>query len=99
MDNSIKISTQVLKDTATQVRSINAMLDERLKEINATMDSLSSTWQSDAADDIRQAMRNLNPRFEEYWKVVNSYATFLDDTALKYDATESQIEQNASKFM
>ena len=43
----IKISTQVLMDTAGKVRSINATLTEKLNEINYTMQSLEGSWKID----------------------------------------------------
>lgn len=98
MADSIQISTQVLIDTATEVRSINAAMDEKLKEINKNMNLLEETWKSDAATDIRAAMNNLQPRFEQYKNVVESYAKFLDNTAQSYETTEGVIQTNASAF-
>lgn len=98
MADSIKISTQVLRDTAAKVRSINADLDKKLAEINKEMNDLGSTWKSEAADEIRTAMNALKPRFEEYKNVVESYAKFLVDAAQDYDVNELTIKKNASQF-
>lgn len=98
MADSIKISTQVLVDTASKVRSINDNLDSKLKDINTNMNNLESTWKSDAATDIRAAMNALKPRFEEYKSVVESYAKFLTNTAQNYDTTETTVQNNASAF-
>ena len=81
MADSIRISTQVLVDTADKVRSINKTLDDKLADINKNMNDLEATWKSDAASDIRAAMNALKPRFEEYKNVVESYAKFLVNTA------------------
>ena len=94
----IKISTQVLMDTAGKVRSINATLTEKLNEINYTMQSLEGSWKSDAATDIRTAMQNLKPRFEQYNSVVESYAKFLVNTAQSNDSTEGAVQTNAQAF-
>lgn len=98
MADSILISTQVLTDTAAKVRSINGQLKNKLDDINKNMNDLESTWQSDAATDIRAAMNALKPRFEEYQAVVEAYAKFLVNTAQSYEATESAIVNNASQF-
>lgn len=98
MADSIKISTQVLKDTAEKVNKINATMDEKLKDINKKMNDLESTWKSDAASDIRAAMNALNPRFEQYKEVVTSYSKFLVTTAQNYETTETTIQNNASQF-
>ena len=98
MADSIRISTQVLVDTAEKVRSINKSLDDKLADINKSMNDLEATWKSDAASDIRAAMNALKPRFEEYKNVVESYAKFLANTAQSYEATESAVQSNANQF-
>ena len=98
MADEIKVSTQVLLDTAEKVRTINTTMDGKLADINKTMNDLESTWRSDAATDIRAAMNALKPRFEEYKTVVESYAKFLVNTAQSYDVTETSIQNNACAF-
>ena len=98
MADEIKVSTQVLLDTAEKVRTINTTMGGKLADINKTMNDLESTWRSDAATDIRAAMNALKPRFEEYKTVVESYAKFLVNTAQSYDVTETSIQNNAGAF-
>ena len=98
MADEIKVSTQVLLDTAEKVRTINTTMDGKLADINKTKNDLESTWRSDAATDIRAAMNALKPRFEEYKTVVESYAKFLVNTAQSYDVTETSIQNNAGAF-
>lgn len=98
MAEGINVSTQVLRDTAGKVRSINASLDEKLKAINQAMDALKSSWSSEAASEIQANMNALKPRFEEYKAVVESYAKFLVTTAESYDTTEGSIKTTASSF-
>lgn len=99
MADSIRISTQVLTDTAKEVRNLNRDMDTKLIEISNTMKNLESSWKSDAATDIRTAMENLRKtRFEEYKSVVEAYATFLDRTAQSYESTESAVQSSANAF-
>ncbi len=98
MADSIKISTQVLTDTAQKVRNCNTAMDEKLADINKNMNDLEATWKSDAASDIRAAMNALKPKFEQYKNVIESYAKFLVNTAQSYETTESAIQSNASAF-
>lgn len=98
MSESIRISTQVLKDTAERVRSINNDLDQKLAEISKNMNDLEATWKSDGSRDIIAAMNALKPRFEEYKTVVESYAKFLVNTAESYESTETTVQTNASAF-
>ncbi|MBQ8580260.1 MAG: WXG100 family type VII secretion target [Oscillospiraceae bacterium] len=94
----IKISTQVLVDTAAKVRKLNDTMDLKLAECNKSMQALESSWKSDAASDIRANMNALKPRFEQYKNVIESYAKFLDNTARSYESTESAIQNNAAAF-
>ncbi len=98
MADSIKISTQVLMDTAQKVRDCNTTMDAKLADINKNMNDLESTWKSDAATDIRAAMNAMKPKFEEYQNVIESYAKFLVNTAQSYESTESAVQNNASQF-
>lgn len=98
MADSIKISTQVLRDTSEKVNKINASMDTALADINKKMNDLETTWKSDAASDIRAAMNALKPRFAQYKEVVNSYSKFLVTTAQNYETTETSIQNNASAF-
>lgn len=98
MADSIKISTQVLTDTAQKVRNCNTAMDEKLADINKNMNDLEATWKSDAASDIRAAMNALKPKFEQYKSVIESYAKFLVNTAQSYETTEGAIQSNASAF-
>ncbi len=96
MAEGIKISTQVLTTTAEKVRSLNKTMDEKLADINTTMNALEATWKSDASTEIRGKMNALKPRFEEYKNVVESYAAFLVRTAQSYESTEAAIQSNAN---
>lgn len=98
MADGIRISTQELINTAKRVRDINDTLTQKLEDINKNMNDLEATWKSDAATDIRAAMKALKPRFEEYKNVVESYAKFLTNTAQSYESTESAVQTNASAF-
>ena len=98
MADSIKISTQVLLDTAGKVRDLNVAMDQKLADINKSMNDLQATWQSDAAEDIRAAMNAMKPKFDEYRAVIEEYAKFLVKTAQSYETTEGVIENNANQF-
>ncbi|MCM1299221.1 MAG: pore-forming ESAT-6 family protein [Firmicutes bacterium] len=98
MADSIKISTQVLNDTAAKIRSINNTLDAKLAEISKTVNNLNDTWKSQASGEIIATMNALKPRFNDYKEVIDNYAKFLDNTAQSYETAESTISANASSF-
>jgi len=96
--DGILVSTQVLLDTASEVRGVNNTLDGKLAECNKSMNDLNATWKSDAASDIIANMNALKPRFAEYKEVIESYCKFLETTAQSYEQTESTIQNNAGAF-
>lgn len=94
----IKISLGEVSSTASTIRTLNTSLEGRLDDIKTEMNALSSTWQSDAAETIREKFNALAPKFATYKEIVESYAKFLDTTVSSYDATETAINSNASAF-
>lgn len=94
----IKISLGEVAKTAGSIRTLNQGLSTRLEEIKKEMNSLASTWQSDASNTIRNKFNALAPKFEDYKAVVESYAKFLDNTVTNYDIAETSINHNASAF-
>lgn len=98
MADSIKISTQVLFDTATKVRNCNSNMDAKLQDIMKTMKDLDATWKSDAATAIIANMNALQPEFERYKTIVESYAKFLEKSAQSYEQTEQSVQTYADQF-
>ncbi|WP_373481754.1 pore-forming ESAT-6 family protein [Acetobacterium sp.] len=94
----IKISLGEVSKTATTIRSLNKSLDAKLTDMQSQVNALSSTWQSDAGNTIVQDMKNMSGQFEEYKKVIESYANFLDQTVKSYDTVETNINRNAEAF-
>lgn len=96
---AVKVNTQTLKDTAQEIRNINESLDSKLEEIRKGMNNLNSTWKSDSATAITDAINNLaSTSFVEYKNTVDSYAKFLDGAAESWETTETSIEANANQF-
>ncbi len=94
----IKISTQDLSNLAAEIGRINLDMDSKLSDINKKMNDLEVFYKSDAAMEIRANMNALRPRFEEYKRVVESYAEYLRKSAEKYRNIEIVLTNNASAF-
>ncbi|MBR3833412.1 MAG: WXG100 family type VII secretion target [Lachnospiraceae bacterium] len=98
MAEGIKISLDEVSSTASTIRTLNTSMNATLESIKKEMNNLSSTWQSDAGETIRTRFNTMSASFEEYKKIVDSYATFLDDTVSTYETTENTINSNADAF-
>jgi len=98
MADGIKISLDEVTQTASSIRTLNTSMTTTLENIKKEINNLSATWQSDAGETIRSRFNTMSTSFEEYRKVVDSYAQFLDDTVATYEGTENSINANASAF-
>lgn len=96
--DTINISLPEVTNTASTIRTLNQNLNTRLEEIKAQMNALSGSWESDGSEAIRANFNALQPKFESYRDVVDSYAQFLDQTVETYQATETAITSNANAF-
>lgn len=98
MENGIKISLDEVSATAQTIRTLNTKMNSLLEEAKGEIDKLASSWQSDGADAIREKISKRAATFEDYRKIIDSYATFLDDTVNTYGTTENTIKANAEAF-
>lgn len=94
----IKISLAEVTSTASQIRTLNQNLNARLEDIKREMNNLASSWDSDASNTIRSNFNAMQPQFDTFREIVDSYAKFLDNTVTNYNTAETQINQNASAF-
>jgi len=94
----INISLAEVSKTAATIKSLNSNLYERLQEIKREMAGLAASWQSDGSESIRANFNALEPAFENYKKVVDSYAEFLEVTVQNYNTAETAINNYANQF-
>ena len=94
----INISLDQVLETARTIKTLNNQLSVRLDEIKKEMNSLQSTWQSEASNTIITNFNKLESKFQDYKNVIDSYGTFLESTVDSYTQTESSINNNASEF-
>ena len=95
MAGSLTITTDELRTASKNVTDLNGQLSERLEDIRRKLNSLKNTWESEGADEVMQQFNNLNPKFDQYKRIVDSYADFLMKTAEQYEVTERTVKKNA----
>ena len=98
MAEGINISLPEVENISKEISTINQRLTSTLEDIQSKMDSLNSTWQSEAASTLSTKVKGLTPRIEEYQKVINAYSLFLQETVKIYGEAETQINNNAQTF-
>ena len=98
MAEGISISLEEVSQTANTIRTLNTSMNTTLENIKTEINNLQNTWQSRGGDNIRNRFNTMSASFEEYRKIVDSYAMFLDDTVSTYKSTEDSINANADAF-
>ena len=84
---------------AGRIDNRNKQLLNTLNEIKDLIKSLEGDYESDAAVTIRNKIQGMEPRFEDYYKVVENYATFLRNEYLKKHEGEIKLVSNANQFI
>lgn len=84
---------------AANMKSTNERLLENLNDIKSLINSLSGEWESNSAVTIRQKISGMQPKFEQYYDVVNNYVTFIKNTGEQYKATENTLDNKAEQFI
>lgn len=98
-EGTIKVSTGALRSTSSSVKTINGSLYNNLSDIQAKMQSLRSSWQSEAADAIQTKFNATAQKyFEAYKQIIDNYCVFLEHAAETYETTETSIKTNAEAF-
>ena len=98
MNDQISITLPEVTNVASQIRVINANLDEVLGFVNKQMNELNSVWLSEGAETIISRFQKFAGRFLDESETIEEYAKFLDYTVSSYDSLESTITANAASF-
>lgn len=77
----------------------NQKLLDKLHEIQKLIRSLEGEWESNSASEIRSKIQGMEPRFQNYYDVVENYAKLVRNIAMEYKATEQTNTSNASQFL
>lgn len=96
----IKITFEEVRTKTAQIRSYNDVLTNTLESIKSAINALEAEWTSDTSDTIRSKITGMQPKFDRYKEIIESYAKFLDNTVAQYEATENTLNSNAaSQFL
>lgn len=92
----IKITFEEVRTKTAQIRSYNDILTNTLESIKNAINALEAEWTSDTSDTIRSKITGMQPKFDRYKEIIESYAKFLDNTVAQYEATENTLNSNAA---
>lgn len=94
----INIKIAEVEKIAENMQQLNRKLAQTLNNTKEAMLSLHNSWHSSGAEEIRQRFIAFSSRFDEEFRVVESYVNFLKRTSETYQSLESTIVNNAQNF-
>ena len=86
--NGVIISAEELESCASQVLSLKNSMEQTFDQTRSLIRGMSAYWQSPASNDAARQFETLSPVFPKYIELVNSYCTFLKQTAVDYRIEE-----------
>ena len=92
-DGKILISVDEVERTAGSIRSLNGMLCDQLAEMKHRVEALAGSCKSEAGDALQSRFRQFSQRFDDYERVVEAYAAFLERTAMSYREAEALMKK------
>lgn len=95
----INIDYTKAADVAGRIRAQNRTLTQTLNRIKETITRLENEYQSDSGEAIRSAITAMQPKFNSYEQVIESYAKFLDNMVQQNRDREAVHTQNAQRFI
>lgn len=87
----IKVNSQMLRDAAGQIRREHSNFVSLSETISNGLSSLSNSWEGEAFTSFCENVKALEPTFDKYAEVINSYAVFLENSAEDYEENERQV--------
>ena len=100
MAGTILISTDRVDAIATEIETLNNKLNQLLEDSQTTIQSLSSTWTGEAAQETISAFDAFAATyFQNYYDIIKSYVTFLrQNVSSDYQRTEEANISLADAF-
>jgi WXG100 family type VII secretion target len=98
MANAIKVTPEELLTMASKLEGWTDQYQACYKRIYNTVNDLASTWGGEAQTQYFTQIDGFNNDFENLYLLFNKYATYLRNTAQKYQEAEANIKQSASSL-
>ena len=100
MSDLIKVDTGRVLEIANNLDNLNQDLQTNLKDIQTTINNLSSSWTGNAANATKEAIDSFaKDYFQNYYDLVNQYVEFLRKNVVQgYEETENANTSLADSF-
>lgn len=97
MADDLGVSLDVLTQTTKDIREQKSIMSEKLKDISDTVVKIN--WKSPASELLKSIASQMDERFTELNKDVESFAVFLDKVTNNYDINEKRQKERLSALL
>ena len=87
----VKVTPQMLSDSANQLRQKAANIERILGEVNGVIDSTDQVWKSDSYNLYKNTYGSLRPKYEDFQEAIRRYAKLLDVVVKNFEEAEASI--------
>ena len=98
-NESVQITPEDLRSSASQIRTRIAKMKDNLDAASNEMTKTQSSFESSAADTLRTQYETLKSKFGTFYEKMEDYAKFLDNTASEYETTDANIKKAANEVL
>lgn len=88
MANNLGVSPEKLQEAVNTLREQKSTMAAKLSDISNAVKNLNSSWQSDAANNLKPIADKMAEKFAGLEKEVENFAVFLDRVIEEYRNTE-----------
>ena len=96
MEAALKVDAQVVLSKSGEMKSIRGSLSNIMTETKDKIQSLTTTWESEASNVYQAQFTKIHKDIEEMLNIVDEYTRDLDEVAQNYMTAEQQIQQVTS---
>ena len=98
VNTQMVMNYEKFEEHAQKIANLNNDMDQELKNVKDKINSLEGRYESKEASTIRQKITGMQPRFDAYKQVVDSYVAFIRNAATQARNEASALNNNASQF-
>lgn len=99
MANNLGVSVEKLKETVNTLRNQKSIMAGKLSDISNAVAQLNSSWQSDAANNLKPIADKMAEKFTGLEKEVEGFAVFLERVIEGYIVTEHHTTNLTDEVM
>ena len=95
----MQVNSAELATAAENLRKYVGDMNQTLGDATTTINRTTSSWESAAAENLRNRYTALSGKFQDFYDAINKYAKFLDNTASAYESADKKITAKADDLL